>query len=232
MCGRFTNQYKWRELIELYRITEPYIGSALNLQPRFNFAPTQRGVVIRLDKEGRREPVMMRWGLVPYWSKDDSGGAKMINARGETVAEKPAYRRAFQTRPCLVPADGFYEWQKLPNGEKQPFFITTQFQEPFAFAGLWDRWQDLTQPVDAAPLETFTILTTEPNALCAPIHDRMPVMLGQEDWTAWLGTAKQRATLAPSQFPADRMEAWPVGKAVGNVKDDDKRLIERTANDP
>jgi len=102
ICGRFTNRYSWRELVELYRITEPYIHPISNLEPRFNFAPTQRGIVIRLDNEDRREPVMMRWGLVPFWSKDDKAGARMINAKAETVAEKPAYRAAFKARPCRL----------------------------------------------------------------------------------------------------------------------------------
>ena len=121
MCGRFTNQYSWEELVRLYRITEPYIKPISNLEPRFNFAPMQRGVVVRLDKEGRREPVIMRWGLVPSWSKDDKAGAAMINAKAATVAEKPAYRSAFKSRPCLVVADGFYEWAKVSPKEKQPY---------------------------------------------------------------------------------------------------------------
>ena len=226
MCGRFTNQYTWRELHALYKLSDETFPVS-NLRPHFNFAPTQTGVVVRLDKQGRRVADMMRWGLVPYWSKDDKDGAKMINAKAETVAEKPAYRKAFQSRPCLVPADGFFEWQRLPNGEKQPYFTTTQFQEPFAFAGLWERWHAPDAVLDAPPLETFAILTTEPNALCAPIHDRMPVMLAQDDWTGWLGTPEQRKVLAPRQFPAERMECWPISKAVGNVKNDDPSLMQR-----
>ncbi|HLY04746.1 MAG TPA: SOS response-associated peptidase [Rhizomicrobium sp.] len=230
MCGRFTNQFTWRALVELYRLTEPYLTPLSNLQPRFNFAPTDTGPVIRLDWEGRRRPVMMRWGLVPSWAKDAKGGAAMINARAETVGEKPAYREAFASRPCLVPADGFYEWVELPDGQKQPWFITTRDREPFAFAGLWEWWRPRDASRDDAALETFTILTTEPNAVCAPIHDRMPVMLAQESWTPWLGTMKDRqGVLAHAQFPAYRMECWPVGKAVGNVRNEGARLIERIA---
>ena len=136
MCGRFTNRYTWEELVRLYRITEPYIKPISNLEPGYNFAPMQRGPVVRLDKEGRREPAILRWGLVPSWSKDDKSGAAMINAKAETVAEKPAYRSAFKSRPCLVVADGFYEWAKVGPKEKQPYFITTKNSEPFAFAGL------------------------------------------------------------------------------------------------
>jgi putative SOS response-associated peptidase YedK len=226
MCGRFTNRFTWRELVERYRITEPYITPISNLQPRFNFAPMQKGIVVRLDKEGRREPAMMRWGLVPSWSKDDAGAAKCINAKAETVADKPSFRAAFKSRPCLVPADGFYEWEKLPDGEKQPWFITTTFEEPFAFAGLWEWWRPQGAPGDAPGLETFTILTTEPNTLCAPIHDRMPVMLAHDDWPRWLGRADDRkALLRP--FPAELMECWPVGRSVGNVRNDRADLLER-----
>jgi|SRR5215469_6716194 len=172
MCGRFTNQFTWRELVELYRITEPYLIPPSNLQPRFNFAPTDTGPVIRLDRVGRREPVMMKWGLVPSWSKDDKAAAACINAKAESVADKPSYRAAFKSRPCLVVADGFYEWAKIGPKEKQPYFITTKDREPFAFAGLWEWWR-LRDAAEGTPgLETFTILTTEPNALCAPILGR------------------------------------------------------------
>ena len=229
MCGRFTNQFTWRELVELYQITEPYIRPISNLEPRFNFAPTQTGIVVRLDKAGRREPAMMRWGLVPSWAKDEKGGAKCINAKSETVTEKPAFRAAFKLRPCLVPADGFYEWAKGPDG-KQPYYITTRAGEPFAFAGLWERWRPRDADKDVAPLDTFTILTTEPNTLCAPIHNRMPVMLAGEDWAGWLGTPEDRMVLlACGSFPAERMECWPVGKAVGNVNNEGAALIERVA---
>jgi putative SOS response-associated peptidase YedK len=146
MVGRFTNRYTWREIVELYRVTEPYIAPVSNMRPRYNFAPLQSQVVIRLDKEGRREPVVMRWGLVPSWSKDDSGASRCINAKSETVATKPSFRAAFKARPCFVPADGFYEWAKLPGGEKQPYFITTRDREPFAFAGLWEWWPERRTP--------------------------------------------------------------------------------------
>ena len=113
MCGRFTNQFTWRELVDLYRITEPYLVPISNLQPRFNFAPTDTGPVIRVDNEARREPAMMRWGLVPSWAKDEMGAARCINAKAETVADKASFRDAFRYRPCLVPASGFYEWAKI-----------------------------------------------------------------------------------------------------------------------
>jgi putative SOS response-associated peptidase YedK len=228
MCGRFTNQYTWRELVELYRITEPYIAPISNLEPRFNFAPMQSGIVVRLDKEGRRLPAIMRWGLVPSWAKDERGGAAMINAKAETVAEKPAFRAAFKARPCLVPADGFYEWAKIGPIEKQPYFITMKDRAPFAFAGLWEWWRAKDAPKEETGLETFTILTTEPNALCAPIHNRMPAILAPDDWPKWLGTVDARKTLLHS-FPAGQMRCWPVGKAVGNVRNQGPELIRSIA---
>lgn len=184
----------------------------------------QTGIVIRLDKEGRRKPTMMRWGLVPSWAKDDKGAARCINAKSETVADKPSFRAAFQSRPCLVPADGFYEWEKLPNGEKQPYFITLKSRVPFAFAGLWEWWRAKDVSNDEPGVETFAILTTEPNVLCAPIHDRMPVILAREDWARWLGTpAERKGLLHP--FPAEQMECWRIGNAVGNVRNEGPELI-------
>lgn len=226
MCGRFTNQYTWQELVALYRITEPYIHPVSNLEPRFNFAPTDTGVVIRLDREGRRKPVMMKWGLVPSWSKDGKMAGATFNAKAETIAEKPTFRAAFQSRPCLVPADGFYEWKKLPGGDKQPYFITTRNKAPFAFAGLWEFWRAKNAPKDDPGLETFTIITTEPNEICAPIHDRMPVILARSDWPRWLASPEERKALLRA-FPAAEMECWPVGKAVGNVRNQGPELIER-----
>ncbi len=227
MCGRFTNRYTWRELVALYRITEPYIGQIPNTPARFNIAPMQRSLVAR-ERDGTRELAPLQWGLVPSWSKDGKGGAAMINARAETVAEKPGFRAAFKSRPCLVVADGFYEWAKIGPKEKQPYFITLKGNSPFAFAGLWDWWRAKDAPKDDPGIETFTIVTTAPNTLCAPIHDRMPVILTPEDWPRWLATADDRKTLLHA-FPADHMECWPIGQAVGNVRNDGPELIERTS---
>ncbi len=134
MCGRFTSQYTWRELHALYSLSDESFPVS-NFEPRYNFAPMQTGPVIRLDRECHRELAMMRWGLVPSWSKDDKSAAAMINAKAETVAEKPAYRSAFKFRPCLVPADDFCERAKIGPKEKQPYFITTRAREPFALRG-------------------------------------------------------------------------------------------------
>jgi putative SOS response-associated peptidase YedK len=223
MCGRFTDRYTWREIKELYDLTTPYLTS--NFPPRYNVAPTQQSFVVRLAKDGSRELAELKWGLVPSWSKDDKGAFHMINARAETVASAPAFRAAFKARPCLVVADGFYEWKKLGPKEKQPYFITRRGAKPFAFAGLWEWWRPKDAPAESAGVETFTILTTEPNALCAQIHNRMPLMLAPGDFALWLGTSNDRAALL-RPFPAHHMEMWPVTPAVGNVKNTGAELVE------
>jgi putative SOS response-associated peptidase YedK len=224
MCGRFTDRYTWRELKELYDITTPYLAS--NFPPRFNIAPTQLSFVVRLNRDGARELAEMKWGLVPSWSKDAKGGFSTFNAKAETVAEKPTFRTAFKQRPCLVVADGFYEWKKLPDGAKQPYFITRADAKPFAFGGLWEWWRAKDAPEGDKGLETFTIITTPPNALCATVHDRMPLMLAKEEFAKWLGTVEERTALL-RPFPAEDMTMWPVGKAVGNVKNTGAELVER-----
>src|SRR6185295_17988739 len=154
---------------------------------RFNIAPTQQAPVVRTAKDGTREVALLRWGLVPFWAKDLKVGTQMINARGETVAEKPAFRHALQQRRCIVPATGFFEWRGEP-GRKQAFAITVPERPLFGFAGLWERWK----PKDGAgeAVDTFTIVTTDANASVAPIHDRMPVILPEAAYDEWLfGTA-------------------------------------------
>ena len=214
MCGRFTDQHSWDEIKSLYDLTAQYFAS--NFPPRYNIAPTQTSFVVR-EMDGKRTLAELRWGLLPKWAKLPSDGTRMINARAETVAEKPAYRAAFKLRPCLVVADGFYEWKKIKGG-KQPFYITTKNRAPFAFAGLWE-------PKSLAEQVTFTILTCQPNELCATVHDRMPVMLPPENFTAWLSTPEERTKLL-KPFPADQMELWPVDKAVGSTKNIRPELIE------
>jgi putative SOS response-associated peptidase YedK len=191
-----------------------------NFPPRYNIAPTQKSLVVR-ETNGARELADLRWGLVPSWAKDAKGAARCINARSETVVNKPSFRSAFKSRPCLVIADGYYEWKVLGQKEKQPYYFTLKEHSPFAFAGIWESWKR----ADDDPVETFALLTTTPNALCATVHDRMPVILGREDWRAWLATPDDRKALLRS-FPADMMQTWPVGKAVGNVKNDGPQLIE------
>lgn len=206
---------------ELYELAS--LLPAFDFPPRFNIAPTQMSVVVRLNKEGARESAAMKWGLVPSWAKDPNGGAKMIVAKAETIAEKPAHRSAFLRRRCLVVADGFYEWQKIGPKEKQPFFITRAEEKPFAFAGISEWWR----PRDGSDLiETFAIVTTAANAVCAKVHDRMPVMLAPESWPQWLSNSGDHKRLL-QPFPAGQTEMWPVSKAVGNIKNDSPELVRR-----
>ena len=204
MCGRF-RLGKGKEALK------KYFGPDVDLEfpPRYNIAPTQRVVTIRQNAEAPvREASLMRWGLVPFWAKDPSIGYKMINARSETVAAKPAYRECLKRRRCLIPADGFYEWKKLDKG-KQPFCFVMNDDSVFALAGLWDRWKTPEGDV----LETCTILTTTPNELLADVHDRMPVILGPDHYDLWLdpgfsNTEEIVALLQPHD--ARRMRRFPV----------------------
>ena len=182
------------------------------IRKRFNIAPTQEAPVIRAGEGGAREVALLRWGLVPFWAKDAKIGTSTINARSESAATKPAFREAFKRRRCIVPASGFFEWQGEP-GRKQPYAITVPGQPLFAFAGLWETWK----PGEGPALETFTILTTEPNEQVARIHDRMPVILPMADLDAWLAgdAATAQALLKPWEGP---LELRAVGRFVSNVK--------------
>jgi putative SOS response-associated peptidase YedK len=203
-------------------------GPLPNLRHRYNAAPTQHlGVVLRDKDTGERRLEVLRWGLIPFWAKDAKIAYSTINAMAETVVTKPAFRDPFTSRRCLVPADGFYEWQKLDAKTKQPHRFTMLDGEPFAFAGLWERWKD---PASGETVRSFTIITTTPNALCAPVHNRMPVILNPEDYPRWLGETpaaadELQALLRP--FPAERMMAHMIGPAIGNVRNDGAELIER-----
>jgi len=177
MCGRYRLS-KRKQLIEEYFET----GNEVDWEPRYNIAPSQNVGIIRQDpSRPRREFSQVRWGLIPYWAKEASIGHKMINARAETAADKPAFREAFKSRRCLVPADGFYEWMRTGKA-KQPFHFGMQDDSLFAFAGIWDRWKDGS----GNPVETCSILTTTPNSLLAAVHDRMPVILERDDYELWL----------------------------------------------
>lgn len=219
MCGRFSNRYTWRELHALYELSIGFAPS--NFQPRYNIAPTDQCWVVR-ETDGERELVSLRWGLVPSWAKDVKIGASMINARAETAEQK--FGPAFDARPCLVVADGFYEW-KTDGKERQPYFLTLKNNAPFAFGGLWERWRPTRESREGGdPLETFTIITTPPNQLIARVHDRMPLMLSPDAWAGWLASAEARRGLIRA-FPADAMEMWPVDRRVGNVANDDPDLV-------
>ena len=225
MCGRFTQRLSWAELHELMDL----IGPPLNLRPRYNVAPSQDVAVVRAANGGRSLS-MLRWGLIPAWAKDPAIGYRLINARSETVADKPAFRTAYRRRRCLIPADGFYEWQRLGK-TRQPWLFGLRDGAPFAFAGLWERW---TVPEDAAltgslaeskpgdPIETCTILTAAANETVAPVHGRMPVILPWDAHDPWL--AGEDVSLAP--YAADAMTAHPVSTLVNRPAYDDPRCVE------
>lgn len=192
-------------------------------QPRYNIAPTQTAPVVVRNSPNRVE--MMRWGLIPSWAKDASIGNRMINARAETVAEKPAFRASLRSRRCLVPASGFYEWKRDEAG-KTPHFIHLVDEPLFAFAGLYDVWRD----PDGRAVRSYTILTTEPNALMASIHNRMPVILRREDEGEWLdpeNTAPEHLLPLLRPYPAREMEAYPVSKRVNSPTNDTPDLLLR-----
>jgi len=194
---------------------------------RYNIAPSQLLPVCRLDKAGEREMATMRWGLIPFWAKDSKIAYKTINARAETVATSPAFRDAFKQRRCLVPATGFYEWQKRPGG-KQPFHIGMQDGQPFAFAGLWSSWRS----PEGDAVETYTIITAQPNKLTATVHDRMPVILDPADYARWLDAAQPDAAELLKPYPADEMRAYPVSTRVNKPANDDASLLEASPVEP
>ena len=218
MCGRFTLTMTDDEIEQLFEVE-----GVPKLPARHNVAPTQPVIGIRETPEGVREAALLKWGLIPHWSKDMGIGARMINARGETVADKPSFRTPFKRRRCLVPANGFYEWQERGGG-KQPHYIHMQDGSPLAMAGLWDAWQQ----GEEAYIESCTIITTSPNDVVRPLHDRMPVILEPEDWSLWLDTSIEDASqLLPllEPCPGEAMAAYPVSRHVNNPRNDDAKCI-------
>jgi len=215
MCGRFnlhSNPALLAQIFELLR--EP------DWAPRFNIAPAQQTLVIRQATDGTRLATPVQWGLIPEWSKDATGGSKMINARSETATTKPAFRDAFRKRRCLIPADGFFEWETITQKVKQPWHISRANGELLAFAGLWESWHD---PEAEAPVETCTILTTDANQFMSEIHDRMPVILSPDDWKQWLNPELQSPEpLLPLLKPApeDWLVRVPVSTLVNNPKNE------------
>ncbi len=225
MCGRYTYLFTWTQLQRLLSLLHRPPGE---LTPRYNVAPRQSVPIVRLDDHGQRVGVMLEWGLVPSWSKDPSVDVRPINARGESMFSKPTFRHAARRQRCLVPVSGFYEWQKLDDGKrKQPYWIGRKDRQPFCFAGLWERWQDAAGP--GASLETFTIVTTTPNPLLARLHDRMPVIVPEQDWELWLDPDRAQASVESvlQPYAGDDLEAYPVHSSVNNPKRDDATLIER-----
>ncbi len=205
------------------------IGTPLNLRPRYNIAPSQDVAVARAAPDGRTL-AMLRWGLIPAWARDSAIGHKLINARSETAAEKPSFRSAFRHRRCLIPADGFYEWQRR-GGTRQPWLFGLRDGAPLVFAGLWERWtvpegaaltRSLAERSPGNAVETCTILTTAANETAAPVHGRMPVILPPDAWDPWL--AGEEVPLGP--YPAGDMTAHPVSTHVNRPANDDPRCVE------
>lgn len=221
MCGRYTLTVDPADLIEAFGLNPDASPDLGELGPRYNIAPTQAVAVI--PNTSPRHVEVMRWGLIPSWAKDPKIGNSLINARGETVAEKPSFRSAFKRRRCLIPADGFYEWKKEADGAKVPYFIRLADERPFAFAGLWEVWA----PIGGSEIPTCTIITTSANDIMAPIHDRMPVILAPEHYDTWLAEGELPAPELLSLIqPYDgAMKARPVSTRVNSPRTDDVSLI-------
>ena len=209
MCGRYFLDTLPELLAGQFRVHKHPVYEA-----HWNIAPTQPILAVRLHGS-EREWATLRWGLVPHWAKDLTIGARTLNARGETLAEKPAFRAAFKTRRCIVPASGFYECQALAGG-KQPWAIHPTNDPCFGFAGLWEHWTG----EDGVVVETATIVTTAANATMAPIHERMPLILAPADYGSWLGGAPAEAAALIRPAPEGWLRMHPVGQAVGNVRND------------
>ncbi|MBA3943587.1 MAG: SOS response-associated peptidase [Herpetosiphonaceae bacterium] len=219
MCGRFTLKTPPEQLARQFKLTD-----IPSVAPRYNIAPTDDIAVVRTTEEStERSFALLHWGFVPAWAKDPVVGNRMINARAETAATSPAFRQAFRHRRCLILADGFYEWQRAGKN-KQPFYFQLKDGEPFAFAGLWEQWQ----AADGKQLASCTLLTTTPNAMVRPIHDRMPVMLTPDIYDHWLDPNNQEpSAIQPllHPFDADAMLTYPVTPLVNNPRNDDPQCI-------
>ena len=219
MCGRFTLRSSGEAVAEAFGLAE-----TPDLFPRFNIAPCQPVAVVRHEPRAEgRELALLRWGLIPPWADDPSVGDRLANARSETAATKPSFRRAFRSRRCLVVADGFYEWRRT-NGRKQPYFVGLRGDRPFGLAGLWERWEKGGEPV-----ESCTILTTDANELMQPIHERMPVIVPPDQYGLWLDprcqdSEKLAKLLRP--FPAEGMLAYRVSTLVNDPRNDVPQCVE------
>jgi putative SOS response-associated peptidase YedK len=220
MCGRYTLKTPVERLSEMFQFPE-----VIPLKPRYNIAPSQPvAVVRRLPDDLDRKLAMLRWGLIPAWAKDPAKARQPINAKSETVAELPTFRTAFRKRRCLIPADGFYEW-KQEGGRKQSVYIHMKDGEPFAIAGLWERWVGEEDEF----IESCTILTTEPNDLLVQVHNRMPVILAPNDYELWLDPDVQEVTrlkLLLHPYPPDQMTYYSVNLRVNNPRNDDRLCVE------
>jgi putative SOS response-associated peptidase YedK len=220
MCGRYTLKTPTGVLAEWFEVEE----SPSSLIPSYNIAPTQEVAAV-VEEDDKRKLEMFRWGLIPSWAKDPAIGNKMINARAETVSEKPSFRSAFKKRRCLILADGFYEWQKTDSG-KQPFYIHMEDGSPFAFAGLWEDWKN------GEEIRSCAIITTDANDLMSEIHHRMPVILPPENYGAWLDPdfdEKEPLTALLKPYPSDEMEAYAVSRRVNKPSNNEPSVVEPAA---
>jgi putative SOS response-associated peptidase YedK len=222
MCGRYYRRSDKQAIAEAFRLGLP---TTFEILPSFNVAPQTFQPVVRLsDETGERELDRMRWGLVPFWAKEGKTSYSTINAKAETLATSPAFREAFKRRRCLIPMDGFYEWQAVSAKVKQPYAIGLKSGALFAVAGVWDRWKD---KATGESLDTYTVITTDPNELMEPFHNRMPVIVRPADYERWMAPAEPARLpvdlLRP--FPQEEMAAWKVGTAVGNVRNNAPDLI-------
>ena len=218
MCGRYT-LINLAHLVDLF----PWIREVPEAPPRYNIAPTQP--ILTLPNDDQQKLEFFHWGLIPFWAKDPSIGSQMCNARAETLATKNSYKHALRRRRCLIPADGFYEWKPVPQSKtKQPVYIRLRSREPFCFAGLWENWH----APDGSHVRSATIITTEPNELVKPIHNRMPAMLKREDYQRWLEPGEQAEgalmeMLRP--YPSEEMELYPISTLVNSAKNEGEELI-------
>ncbi|HEX8177252.1 MAG TPA: SOS response-associated peptidase [Pyrinomonadaceae bacterium] len=219
MCGRFAQRTDTKRVAKWFGVEE-----VPELEPRYNIAPTQEILGVSETEDGR-EMSFYKWGLIPSWAKDTSMGARLINARSETVREKPSFRQAFKQRRCIIPADGFYEWQRT-DGRKQPFFFLMRDESPFGFAGLWEQWKGEEGQV----INSCTILTTTANEVLRPVHDRMPVILHPDDYSLWLDHDTRKLEMVEDllrPYPADEMASYPVSTLINSPRSQGERLIEQ-----
>lgn len=217
MCGRFALKIPAKKLAAAFQVEE-----VPAVEARYNIAPTQTILAVQQGPDGR-EAKWLKWGLVPSWAKDTAVSARLINARSETVTEKPSFREAFKKRRCIIPADGFYEWQRA-GGKKLPFFFQMKDEGSFGFAGLWERWQG----ADKELIESCTILTTEANDILRPVHDRMPVILHPDDYKVWLEVDERKVDLAKEllqPYPAGEMRAHRVSAEVNHIRNQGDGLV-------
>jgi putative SOS response-associated peptidase YedK len=216
MCGRYALKATPDELLAYFGLDD-----CADFSPRHNIPPGTDIPVVRQSPEGRRVLHLLRWGLVPHWAQDAASGARLNNARGESVAAKPSFRDGFRRRRCLIPASGFYEW-RTDGGSKQPYYISAADGEPLALGGLWESWR----APDGGILRTACVVTTGPNALMEPIHERMPVIVPRARWQDWLAAPSEAIADLVAPCPDGLLQAWPVDRRVSHTAADDPRLIE------